>query len=162
MNDRQTLSAQQQLAAREFRKQCKWVLPGHPSAGLADEYARMAEWTRANGVDQDIYGRGTFLNAFEKRIAELLGKEAAVFLPTGTMAQQIALRIWTEERGGRPFGMHPTSHLDLHEHRAYARLHGMQARLLGSRQRPMLAEDLRACPEPLSTVLIELPYREIG
>jgi len=162
MNDRQTLSALQQSAAREFRRQCKWVLPGHPGAAPAEEVARLAEWIRANGVGQDVYGRGDFLNAFEKRVAELLGKEAGVFMPTGTMAQQIALRIWSEERGGRPFAMHPTSHVELHEHRAYSRLHGMQARLLGRRHRPLLAEDLRECPEPLSAVLVELPCREIG
>lgn len=162
MKDRQALSAEQQLAARELRRACRRFLPGHPSVDLADEYARMAEWIRANGADQDIYGRGGFLNGFERRIAELLGFEDAVFMPSGTMAQQIALRIWADEKGGLPFAMHPTSHVELHEQQGYARLHGMQARLLGAQARPMLAEDLAECPEPLSAVLVELPYREIG
>jgi threonine aldolase len=162
MKDRQTLLAEQQLAALELRRACRRFLPGHPSADLADEYARMSEWIRANGAVQDIYGRGDFLNAFERRVAEMLGLEAAVFMPSGTMAQQIALRIWSEEKGGRPFAMHPTSHVELHEQRGYSRLHGMQARLLGARSRPMLAEDLAGCPELLSAVLVELPCREIG
>src|SRR5438045_1665675 len=42
----------------------------------------------------DQYGRGAIISDFEARVAELLGKEAAVFMPSGTMTQQIALRIW--------------------------------------------------------------------
>ena len=40
------------------------------------------------------------------------------------MAQLIALRIWCERAGTRHVAMHPTSHLELHEERAYAHLHG--------------------------------------
>lgn len=42
----------------------------------------------------DAYGNSPDLAAFEAEVAELFGKEAAVFMPSGTMAQQIALRIW--------------------------------------------------------------------
>ena len=57
----------------------------------------------------------------------MLGFEAARFLPSGTMAQQIAMRVWCERAGVRHFGMHPTSHLELHEERGYAHLHGLHA-----------------------------------
>ena len=39
------------------------------------------------------------ITGFEGEVARLLGKEAAVFMPSGTMCQQIALRIWTDRRG---------------------------------------------------------------
>jgi hypothetical protein len=47
----------------------------------------------------DHYGAGELIEGFEKRIADLLGKAAAVFMPSGTMAQQIALRLWADRRG---------------------------------------------------------------
>jgi threonine aldolase len=44
-------------------------------------------------TDSDIYGTGKIINDFEEEVSKLLGKETAVFFPSGTMAQQIALRI---------------------------------------------------------------------
>jgi threonine aldolase len=41
----------------------------------------------------DFYGQDPLINDFEEEIARLLGKESAVFFPSGTMAQQIALRM---------------------------------------------------------------------
>ena len=58
--------------------------------------------------------------------------------------------------------MHPTSHLELHELRAYSRVQSLDAVLLGPRERPTLASDLAAWPERLAALLIELPAREIG
>lgn len=47
-------------------------------------------------VGDDVYGDDPTVAALEARTAELLGKEAAVFVPTGSMSNQIALRIHTE------------------------------------------------------------------
>jgi threonine aldolase len=85
-----------------------------------------------------------------------------MFVPSGTMAQLIALRVWCERAGRRHVGMHPTSHLELHEEHAYGHLHRLQAAFIGPAQRPMLAADLAACPEALAALLIELPIREAG
>lgn len=41
------------------------------------------------------YGDDPSLNALEARVAELLGKEASLWLPSGTMANQVALRVLT-------------------------------------------------------------------
>jgi threonine aldolase len=78
------------------------------------------------------------------------------------MAQQIALRIHADETRIPLFAMHATSHLEVHELRAYARVQRLEAVLLGPRERPTLARDLAACPEPLAALLVELPAREIG
>ncbi|NMP23749.1 beta-eliminating lyase-related protein, partial [Sulfobacillus harzensis] len=47
----------------------------------------------------DSYGNGEIIEAFQDKMARYLGKEAAIFFPSGTMAQQIALRIWCDRNG---------------------------------------------------------------
>ena len=113
-------------------------------------------------IRSDGYGRGGFLAEFEAEIATLLGKEAAVFMPSGTMAQQIALRIWSDELGSRKVAFHPTCHLEIHEHKAYSELHRLEAVLVGESDRLFTVDDLSTLSENISTLLIELPQREIG
>ncbi len=141
--------------------QCERFLNGHPPRPLHDEMADLAA-TVGPDEEGDRYGEGTLLSDFEAEIARLLGKEAAVFMPSGTMAQQIALRIWAERSGRRAVGFHPTCHLELHERKGYELLHGLSGRLIGDANRLITIEDLRAAPEPLAALLLELPQREIG
>lgn len=129
----------------------------------AEHLARVARWCEEQGLDhQDVYGTGRALQDFEARVAELLGFDAARFMPSGTMAQQIALRIWADRAGLRDVGMHPTSHVELHEERGYAHLHGLRSVHVGPAGSPLLAEHLRAVPGRLAALLFELPAREIG
>src|SRR5256886_11730388 len=44
-------------------------------------------------VGDDVYGEDPTINRFQARAAELLGKEAALYVPSGTMANQLALRV---------------------------------------------------------------------
>src|ERR1700694_5881035 len=127
--------------------------PQRPRAVLADLAAEA-------GPDEepDVYGKGGLIDGFEREIAALLGKEAAVFLPSGTMAQQIALRLWADRRRSPTVAFHPTCHLEIHEQKGYE-LHG---RLVGDRSRLLTLDDLRATPGPLAALLLELPQREIG
>lgn len=143
-------------------KRCTTIVPGSPLEEPGEELIRIGEWCRTHGHREDRYGEGPLIQSFEAKIAALLGMEAAVFMPSGTMAQQIAMRIRAEETGVAHFGMHPTSHVELHEERGYARLHGLQASLIGAPDAPTLAADLDRCPERLAALLIELPAREIG
>src|SRR5579864_4933975 len=46
-------------------------------------------------VGDDQYGEDPSVNRLQERVAELLGKEAALFVPSGTMANQIALKLLT-------------------------------------------------------------------
>lgn len=102
------------------------------------------------------------VESFEGRLAELLGKEAAVLMPSGTMAQQIALRIHCDRCGVSTVAFHPTCHLELHEHAGYAHLHGLRAELVGDRDRLIELADLEGLHAPIGALLIELPQREIG
>src|SRR5580765_3707363 len=60
-----------------------------PSAGMR---AAMAAAT----VGDDVFGEDPTVRALEERVAGLLGKEAALFVPSGTMANQLALLVLTE------------------------------------------------------------------
>ena len=98
----------------------------------------------------------------ERRVADLLGKPRALFFPTGTMAQQVALRIHAA-RAGRPvFAGHPLNHLDLWEQRGYAAVHGLRFQPVGEPTRTLTLDDLAAVKEPVGALLIELPQRELG
>ncbi|MFI7675160.1 threonine aldolase family protein [Actinophytocola sp. NPDC049390] len=100
--------------------------------------------------------------ALERRVAELLGKPRALFFPTGTMAQQVALRIHAERTGRHAFTAHPANHLDLWEQRGYAVVHGLRYQPAGEQYRLLTRADLDEVKEPVGALLIELPQREIG
>ena len=156
---RDPLTPQQQEA---LRRQCVVHVSGHAPGAPGEELIRVGEWCRAHGAHADRYGEGDLIASFESRLATLLGKPAAVFMPSGTMAQLIALRIWCERVGKNHIAMHPTAHLELHEERAYAHLHGLTVSLLGPRERALAAADLAACTEAIVALVVELPAREIG
>jgi len=144
-----------------LRRRCTFVVgPSPPDPGA--ELAAVGAWCREHGHAADRYGDGALIGAFEAKVAALLGFEAAAFMPSGTMAQQIAMRIHAEASGVASFAMHPTSHLELHEMRGYSRVQRLHGVLLGPRHRPTLASDLAAWPERLAALLVELPAREIG
>lgn len=110
----------------------------------------------------DMYGDGGAVAVLEDEVRALLDKPAAVFMPSGTMIQQIALRIHADQRNRRVVAFHPTCHLELHEDKAYQRLHGLLGRPVGDARELLTLPDLEAVGEPLAALLIELPQREIG
>src|ERR1700756_2251866 len=59
-----------------------------PSAGMRQAMAQAP-------VGDDQYGEDPSVNRLQERIAELLGKQAALFVPSGTMSNQIALKLLT-------------------------------------------------------------------
>ena len=144
-----------------LRAACPRALTHDPPQSPREALAALAAATPED-LRFDRYGEADWLAAFEADVARELGKEAAAFMPSGTMAQQIALRIWCDRRGSRTVAFHPTSHLEIHESRAYATLHGLHALPVGTAIRLMTADDVRAVAEPLAVLLVELPQREIG
>ena len=114
------------------------------------------------GERLDVYGHGETVARLEARVAGLLGKEAAALFPSGTMAQQIALRIWCGRSGCSTVAFHPQCHLDVHEERGYEHLHGMHARPVGEHDRLIARADLDELKEPVGALLLELPQRDLG
>jgi len=99
----------------------------------------------------------------EGRVAELLGKPRALLFPTGTMTQQVALRVHAERTGRRAFLAHPTNHLELWEQHGYSVVHGLRFLPVGEPEALLGLDDLTgAVVEPAAALLLELPQREIG
>ncbi|WP_088287199.1 low specificity L-threonine aldolase [Ideonella sp. A 288] len=96
-------------------------------------------------VGDDQYGEDPSTNRLQARMAELLGKEAAVWLPTGTMANQVALRTLT--RPGDEVVACRESHAAWHELGGAAANAGVQIHEIGQGGL-FTAEDLRAATKP--------------
>jgi threonine aldolase len=79
-------------------------------------------------VGDDVYGEDPTVKRLEERVADLLGVEAALFTPTGTMANQIALRAHT--RPGDEIIISRDAHCWRHESGALAALAGAQTQVL--------------------------------
>ena len=121
--------------------------------------ARMLDWLPP---DTPLWGDDAPVAQLERRLAELLGKPKTLFFPTGTMAQQVALRIHAERTGRRAFAAHPQNHLHLWEEHGYAAVHGLRFLAAGDRNRLLTIDDLTQVGEPAAALLLELPQREIG
>jgi threonine aldolase len=81
-------------------------------------------------VGDDQFGEDPTINRLQERVAALLGKEAALWLPTGTMADQVALRVLT--RPGDDVIVTPESHVVWHETGASAANAGVQFTEIGA------------------------------
>jgi threonine aldolase len=141
----------------ELRGRCERALNLHGNQTAGELLARIP-----TDLGLDRYGAGGAVSALEERICELLGKPAALFMLSGTMAQQIAIRIHADRAGIRAFGFHPMSHLELHEDKAYQRVHSLVGVPVGDAKALLTLDDLTAITEPLAAFIFELPQREIG
>ncbi|NVJ28087.1 beta-1,3-galactosyltransferase [Myxococcus sp. AM011] len=147
----------------EVRRACRGSLTGVLAADdPGAELIAVGEWMRRQGVTGDFYGNSEFIDGFEKKVAGMLGFEAGCYMPTGTMAQLIALRSYADALKNRNFGVHPSSHHVLHEDSAHVVLHGLHDVIVSPWTRPLLARDVLESPEPLGVVSVELPVRWLG
>jgi threonine aldolase len=107
----------------------------------------MREAMAAAEVGDDVYAEDPTVNALQRRAAELLGKEAALFMPTGTMANQVA--IFCHTRPGQEVVCEARSHVLDYEMGAMAALSGVIPRAVWGREGGRLAwEDVRAAIRP--------------
>ncbi|MDH6626546.1 threonine aldolase [Streptomyces sp. LBL] len=109
----------------------------------------------------DIYGNG-IVEALEKKVAGLLGTEAAAFFPTGTMAQQVALRCWAGRTGDPTVALHGLAHPELHERNAFTQVSGLRPVRMTSEPRLPTADEVRDFDEPFGALMLELPLRDAG
>ncbi len=96
-------------------------------------------------VGDDQYGEDPSTNRLQARVAEMLGKEAALWLPSGTMANQVALRTMT--RPGDEVVASRESHAAWHEAGGAAANAGVQIHEIGHGG-VFTAEELRAATKP--------------
>jgi threonine aldolase len=113
-------------------------------------------------MESEMYGKGKVIDDFQEKMAKYLGKESAVFFPSGTMAQQIALRIWCDQKGIKKVAYHPLSHLEIHEEDGLKELHHIETILLADKESIIQLNDVVGLDEDIACLLLELPQREIG
>ena len=142
---------------RARRDRCQTFIQGDGNVRPADLLTGIG-----NDVVADVYGEGGVVAELESTVADLLGFPAAVFLPSGTMAQAATLRVHADRRGPRTVLWHPMCHLATHEGEAYGRVHALLGRAVGQRHRLLTLDDLSRVAEPLAAVLWELPQRDLG
>jgi len=99
-------------------------------------------------VGDDLYGEDPTVQALQEQVAALLGKEAALFVPSGTMANQLALRLHT--RPGDDVLASDGAHIKWYEAGAAAALAGLQLVTVGRADQAGLfdAAELRAVYQP--------------
>ena len=102
-------------------------------------------------VGDDQYGEDPSVNRLQQRIAALLGKEAALFVPSGTMANQIALKVLT--RPGDEAILGEDAHMMWHEAGAGAANSGVQFTPIGQGGL-FTAADFRAALKPPGHIVL--------
>ena len=106
----------------------------------------MPEAMASAPVGDDQRGEDPSVNALQDFAAELLGKEAALFLPSATMANQIALKIHTQP--GDEVICHERAHIRLYEGGGPAVLSGCLLHLLPSETGLFTAEQVHHAVNP--------------
>ncbi len=77
-------------------------------------------------VGDDVFGDDPTVACLQNRLAEMLGKEAALFVPSGTMSNQIGVRVHCQP--GDEFICEASCHIYRYEQGAYAQLSGLVAK----------------------------------
>ena len=97
-------------------------------------------------VGDDVYGEDPTVNRLQERVAALLGKEAALYVPSGVMANQIAL--WLDAEPGDEVLLSRGAHCLWYESGAGAALTGVQCKELGGDDGMFTARDVEAAINP--------------
>ena len=97
-------------------------------------------------VGDDVFGDDPTVKALESRTAELLGKEAALFVPSGTMANQLAIRSHTEP--GDEILVEANAHIYYYEGGAPAALSGVMCRCINGQRGIFTGADVEASLRP--------------
>lgn len=89
--------------------------------------AEMRRAMAAAEVGDDVYGEDPTVNHLEERAAEIFGKEAALFVPTGCMGNLIAIKVWTHH--GDEVICEERSHVNLYELASMSAIAGCMPRV---------------------------------
>lgn len=147
------------------------LLGRHPVSPQDELRSIIAELDNDQGADAtatswDRYGDGGPVAALEGQVAALLGKPAAVMFPSGIMAQQSVLRVWSDRLGSRRIAIPALSHLLVHEQDGPRLLNGFEWALMGTSVTQggvvPTVDHLADIPGALGAALLELPLRDGG
>jgi threonine aldolase len=143
------------------------VLSGDGLALSPLEYARLlTRIAGSDGFQRDTYLHGGPVEELEKRFTALLGKETALFMPTGTLANQLAVRVLAGER--RRVLVQEESHLYRDEGDCAQLLSGLNLVPLAAGRTTISADEVEKAveqaagppyPAPVGAISIESPVR---
>ncbi len=97
-------------------------------------------------LGDDVLGDDPTVHALEAKIAEMLGKEDALFVPSGTMSNQIAL--WIQNPRAHAVALHNTAHIYVYEAGGPAVLSGLLLKPLGGEKGFIDPQQLKAVFPP--------------
>ncbi|HUU92815.1 MAG TPA: low-specificity L-threonine aldolase [Phycisphaerae bacterium] len=97
-------------------------------------------------VGDDVLGDDPTVARLEARVCDVLGKEAAVYMPSGTMTNQVAIRAWTEP--GDEIILEASAHSYFYESGGPAALAGVMCRLIDGERGLFTADQVRAVLRP--------------
>jgi len=98
-------------------------------------------------VGDDVYGEDPTVNLLQKRAAEIFGKEAALFVPTGCMGNLVAIKVWTHH--GNEVICEERSHVNLYELASMSAIAGCMPRAVrGGEDGIMTWEQIHAAIRP--------------
>jgi threonine aldolase len=97
-------------------------------------------------VGDDVYGEDPTVNRLEKRAAEIVGKEAALFVPTGCMGNLIAVKIWTHH--GNEVICEERSHVNLYELASMSAIAGCMPRVARGEDGILTWDEIKAVIRP--------------
>lgn len=143
------------------RASCKHDLsfPFHNPKSSSSRLSAIQAFMEEQEFDTEYFGSGETTALLERKIADIFGKEAALWCPTGTMAQGIAAQIHARKTGNNRLLLHPTSHLLLHENDGYRYAHHLEALQIGNWDSAVTADLI---DEKAACAFVELPQRHNG
>lgn len=103
-------------------------------------------------MGDDVIDVDPTVDRLQKTLAELLGKEAAIFMPSGTMTNQIAVRLHC--RPGDEFICEEGCHIYNYEQGAYAQLSGVACRPIVGRRGSLTLSDVAGKVRPVNEHLV--------
>ena len=107
-------------------------------------------------VGDDVFGEDPSARRLEERVASMLGFEAALFMPTGVMANEVAIRLWT--RPGDEVLCDAHSHIVDYELSGMAALSGVIPRTVVTMRGHVTAKDIEAAKRPRSYFRSEVTF----
>ncbi len=113
---------------------------------LTQPTPEMRQAMAAAAVGDDVFGEDPTVQELEKRTAQVLGKDAAIYMPSGTMTNQVALRAHTEP--GDEIIIDAEAHIFFYEVGAPAALSGLMCRVIAGERGIFTPQQLRAALRP--------------
>jgi threonine aldolase len=149
------------LFAHPVSFQCKKFVTRHKPLSQQHWLKRLSKVPALNNTI-DMYNSGPAIELLETRVAQLLGKESAMFVVKGMVGQNSALKQWSQLTGANTIAVHPQSHIMCDESDAYRELLALNTLTFGQPGCAVKTGDLEVLHKDLAAICIELPVRRAG